>query len=148
MRLATSEGMTPPEQTRSVDGPREGSATDLLGGLITDAKDLVVAHGERMKLEVRDELGSLKDWIKLVGIAVAAVAVAGILAGHAIALAVTAATGLPVWAGYSIVAVVAVLAGYLVFKRRPASHEIDLLPEKSLRAAKRDASMLADVVKS
>jgi hypothetical protein len=137
MRLAMSEPMTPPERTSSV-----------LGGLITDAKDLVVAHGERMKLEVRDELGGLKDWIKLVGIAVAAVAVAGILAGHAIALGVAAATGLPVWAGYAIVAVIATTAGYLVFKRRPPSHAIDLVPERSLRAAKRDAEMVADVVKS
>src|SRR5690349_2307573 len=130
MRLAIPGRMT-------MTSPRDGSATDLLGGLITDAKDLVVAHGERMKLEVRDELGGLKDWIKLVGIAVAAVAVG-----------LAAATGMPVWAGYAIVAVVAAVAGYIAFKRRPPTHEIDLVPERSIRDAKRDAKMVTSAVKS
>jgi hypothetical protein len=142
--------MSPPDRNSDVrpSSPRDGSATELVGGLITDAKDLVVAHGERIKLEVRDELHALKDTMKLVGIAVGAVTVASILVGHAIALGLAAASGLPFWASYAIVAIVAVIAGVLVLKRRPPTSQIDLVPEQSLRDVKRDAKMVANVVKS
>lgn len=134
--------MSPPDRN-----PHEASATELLGGVITDAKDLVVAHGERIKLEIRDELRGLKTTIKLVGIAVAAVAVAAILAGQALAIGLATATGLPVWAAYAIVAVVATVAGYIVLSRRPPTEQIDLVPETALRDAKRDAKMVAQAIR-
>ena len=134
--------MTPPDPN-----PQQASAGELLGGVITDAKDLVVAHGERIKLEIRDELRGLKTTIKLVGIAVAAVAVAAILAGQAVALGLASATGLPAWVAYAIVAVVATVAGDVVLSRRPPTEQIDLVPESSLRDAKRDAKMVADAIR-
>lgn len=127
--------------------PQQASATELLGGVITDAKDLVVAHGERIKLEMRDELRGLKATIKLVGVAVAAVAVAASLAAHALALGLAALTGLPAWAAYAIVAVVAIIAGAIVLSRRPPTEQIDLIPENSLEDAKRDAKRLAEAVR-
>jgi len=43
--------------------PRDESTSDLLGGLLSDAKDLITAHGEQMKLEVRGEVRKLKETI-------------------------------------------------------------------------------------
>jgi hypothetical protein len=138
--------MSSTERSAENGPPREQDTGDLLGGLLADAKDLVVAHGERMKLEVRGELASLKDTMKLVGFAVGAVVLAGVLAAQAIALGLAAAFGLPTWAGYAIIAAIAAVGGYLMYKRRPASHHIDLVPEDAINGVKRDAQRVSDAV--
>ena len=138
--------MSATDGTTEHDSPQDEGAGDLLGGLIADAKDLVVAHGERMKLEVRGELQSLKDTMKLVGFAVGAVVLAGVLAAQAIALGLAAATGLPTWAGYAITAAIATVGGYLMYKRRPPSEQMDLVPEQAIDGLKRDARRVADAV--
>ena len=137
--------MTPIQGTDN-GSMRDEPSADLLGGVLVDAQELIVAHGEGMKLEVRDELRSLKGVMKLVGVVVGWVVVAGMLASQALVFGLTAAPGLPLWASYAIVAVLAGLAGHLVYRRRPDADEVDLVPERSLEGVKRDARRLADVV--
>ena len=135
---------------RTTDEDRESrgeSAGSLITGLLADARDLVSAHGDRLKLEVKDELGELKRTIRITGIAVAAVVVAALLAAHAVALALADAIGVPAWAGYAIFAVIAGAAGVILVKRRPPSKQIDLVPESAIEDAKADMELIADAVK-
>jgi hypothetical protein len=135
---------------RTTDEERETraeSSGSLIAGLLSDARDLVSAHGDRLKLEVKDELGELKRTIKITGVAVAAVVVAALLAAQALALALADAIGLPAWAGYAILAVVAGVAGVILVKRRPPGKQIDLVPERALDDAKLDAKLIAHAAK-
>ena len=136
-------------RTTDEDGESRGdeSAGSLITGLLADARDLVSAHGDRLKLEVKDELGELKRTIVITGIAVAAVVVAALLAAHAIALALADAFGIPAWAGYAIFAVIAGAAGVVMVKRRPPSKDIDLVPESAIHDAKVDAKLIAHAAK-
>lgn len=115
--------------------PRDESTSDLLSGLLRDAKELVTAHGDHLKVEVRHEIRSLKETVIKAGIAVAAVVLAGLLLAHAIALGV-AALGVPMWAAYGITALVFALAGYLVFRTRPS--DLELVPKEAIGSIKRD----------
>lgn len=124
--------------------PRDESTTDLLGGLLADAKDLVSAHGEQLKLEVKSEVATLTDTIKLTGIAIAAVVIAGLLLSQALSLGLVALTGLPPWAAYAIVGVVVASIGYLVYRSRPAS--VDLVPSEALSSIKRDVQRVSDAM--
>jgi hypothetical protein len=126
--------------------PREEPTTDLLGGLVSDAKDLVLAHGEHVKLEVRDELRALKDAVKRIAIALGVVVIGGLLAAHAIALAIAAVTGSPVWLGYAVLAVIAGVVGYVVLRTKPDNKQIDLVPEDAIADAKRDVKRVADAI--
>jgi hypothetical protein len=133
------------DETR--ESPADEPATSLLGGLLRDARDLFSAHGERLKLEVKDELGELKRTIKITGIAVATVVVAALLAAQAIALALADAFDVPAWAGYAIFAVAAGIAGVVLVKRRPPTRQLDLVPEQALEDAKLDAKLIAHAAK-
>ncbi len=129
---------------KSVRTPRDESTSDLVGGLLADAKDLVTAHGEHLKLELKSEVASLTDTIKMTGIAIAAVVLAGLLLAHAVALALMAATGLPDWACYGLVGAVLAAAGYLVYRSRPPS--VDLVPSDALSSIKHDVQRVADAI--
>lgn len=122
------------------------STSDLLGGLLADAKELAKAHGEHLKLEVRHEVRTLQETIKLAAIAVAAVVLAGLLLAHAAALGLAAASGLPDWAAYGIVGVVLAIVGYVVYRSRPAS--VDLVPSEAIASIKRDAERVKRAIDS
>lgn len=134
----------------STDGrgktPRNESTTDLIGGLLSDAKDLASAHADQLKLELKEEVGALKDTIKLTGIAIAAVVLAGLLLTQALVYGLTAASGLPLWASYAIVGAVAAVVGFLAYRGRPEGKGADLVPDESISSIKRDLKRVADAV--
>jgi Putative Actinobacterial Holin-X, holin superfamily III len=125
----------------------EGTA-DLLGGLVTDAKELVSTHAQRIKVEVRQELDSLKTTIKLTGAATAAIVLAGLLITQGIVFGLTAATGLPLWAGFGLVGAAFVVVAYAAFRKRLPRADIDLVPEESMANVKRDAEQIAAAVRA
>lgn len=119
-------------------------ASALLGGLLSDAKDLVSNHGKLVKLEVREELGELKQTIQRTGIAIASVVLAGLLLAQAAAFGLADATDWPVWAGFLIVGVLLAIIGYVTWRGHGRAHEIDLVPDKSIARAKHDLEHVAD----
>lgn len=140
------DGMNgPTTETRLNGGDSEPSITDLLSGLVEDARDLAVAHVDGLRLEVREELTNLKRIVLLGAIAIAVFAVGAILVGIAGAQALATYTDLPSWAAYAIVAGVLIVAGIVsVFvARSKAGPEADLVPERGLARARRDARWVA-----
>lgn len=136
--------MLSPDGTSARRSPRDESTTDLVGGLLTDAKDLAAAHADQLKLEFRNEVRSLTDTIKLTGVAIAAVVLAGLLLGQAAALGLAVATGLPPWATFGLVGLVVAIGGYLIYRSRPAG--VDLVPSQAISSLKRDVERVADVI--
>lgn len=144
MALAPVGGMGSISEGKDSKWARNESTSDLLGGLLADAKELVKAHGEHLKLEVRAEVASLKETVKLAAITVGVVVLAGLLLAHFLALALAALTGLPQWAAYGIVSAVFGIAGYLVFRSRPES--VDLVPSEAISSIKRDAARVKNAI--
>lgn len=133
---------TPPDM-KTDERPHE-STPELIGGLITDAKDLAIAHLDGMRLELKEEFGDLKKATALAAAAAAALAVGALLAVNALVLVLWTYTGLPQWAAYGVIAIAffAVGAAALIARKKVAS-DADLIPETSLKRMKRDAKFVA-----
>lgn len=125
---------------------QKATTPSLFAAVIDDARDLAIGHLERMQRETSAELGNLKRAIARTAVAVGILVVGAVLAGHAIAIGLTA-LGLPAWAGYTITAVLVVGGGILLLKRWPEdSTDLDLVPEDSIAALKRDVEKVKDAV--
>jgi hypothetical protein len=130
----TSPDPTPPmpPTTGAVD------TTGLLGGIVSDTRELIAAHADRLRRELQGDLRSFKQVLIASVVAGLAVMVASILLAAAIA-ATLYVLGLPIWAAAWVVFVVAA-AGAAVFvaRSRATSMEDHLVDE--LKAARDDVA--------
>ncbi len=85
--------------------------TGLIGGVLEDARDLASAEIDKLKAEAKQ----VGETAKITGIALCILIMAAVMIGTAIALGLVAA-GLPPWAGFGIVGVLAAFAGIMVVK--------------------------------
>jgi len=107
-----------PSSQRGVDAAADLGTGDLLGGILADTRDLVAAHGDRLRGELANDLRGLGRMVKAMVIAGAAAMVAATLLGIAIS-ATLVTLGLPIWAAAWIVFVIAgVVAAMMIAKMR------------------------------
>ncbi len=85
--------------------------TELLGGVIDDARELASAEIDKLKAEAKQ----VGETAKVTGIALSILIMAAVMLGTAGALGLVAA-GLPPWAGFAIVGALAAIAGVMVAK--------------------------------
>jgi len=85
--------------------------TELIGGVIDDARELASAEIDKLKAEIKQ----VGETAKITGIALGVLIMAAVMIGTSIALGLIAA-GLPPWAGFAIVGAVAGIAGAMVVK--------------------------------
>lgn len=127
------------------------STTDLVVGLVGDARDLALVHLNRMTRELKSELGNLGDLIKARALSLAGLLVAAVLAAQAVAFGLADALHIPLWASFGVMAVLVILAS-AIYKKKTSkpSHEVDLVPENALDDAKQDAVKLlsGDAIKA
>lgn len=123
---------------------QDESTRDLVGGLLTDAKELIGAHVDQLKLDVRAEVGALATTIRLTGIAIAAFLLAGMLLAQAAAVGLSAATQLPLWACLAIVGAALAAGGALAYRRRPRGRS--LVPTAAIAAIEGDVARAAAAV--
>lgn len=117
---------------------KNATTPSLFAAVIDDARELAIGHLERMQRETASELGNLKRAIARTAVAVGIMIVGAVLVFHAIAYGL-AALGLPIWAGYAITALVAIVGGVILIKSWPADNtDLDLVPEESIASLKRD----------
>jgi uncharacterized membrane protein len=100
------------------------ATTDLVTGLITDAKDLATG----MQAELRQELANLKVTLLRVAVKVAMIIVAAVLVGHGLAWGI-GALGIPMWAAYVLAAGILFGVGMAVLKRLAAKPAAEPAPE-------------------
>jgi hypothetical protein len=108
----------------------EPSLAALIGGIINDARDLLLQEFTMAKLEVQDELRKTKAAVISLGIGIGIAAVGGLLLLLMLVHLLHALTPIPLWGCYGIVGGVLVLAGLLVlYSSKKAVEEIEVVPE-------------------
>ena len=123
------------------------SISELVSGLLGDAKDIAAGHATKMRGEIKDEFSGLKMFLMKVAIAVGVGILGAILLAHAFALGLDA-VGMPQWSAYLIAAALFVGVGLVILKRLPAEKkDIDLVPESALQDLKRDVRQIRRDVK-
>jgi hypothetical protein len=121
---------------------------DLVAGLISDAKDLAAGHLGHMRGEIKDEFKNLKLVMWRIAGGVSVLAVAAVLVGHALALAL-AALGLPLWVSYAAAAIVLLALGGAILEFLPhVDKDSDLIPEQSLAEARDDIKRVSQSFRS
>jgi hypothetical protein len=85
--------------------------TELIGGVLDDARDIASAEIDKLRAEAKQ----VGETAKITGIALGILIMAAVMIGTALSLGIVAA-GLPAWAGFGIVGVLAAFAGVMVVK--------------------------------
>lgn len=123
---------------------RDGSMMDLVSGIVSDAKDLVVAHVDAIRRESTESVHDLGDSLRNAAFAGAAMVVTLVAVSHAMAITLIA-IGLAPWAAYWLVAVIAGgLAGALRLRSRAKAKQAKGQPKAALERATTDAAWVAD----
>src|SRR4051794_3574832 len=92
---------------------RTEEASDLIAGVLTDARELAIAEVDKVKAEVKQ----VGQTAKTIGIALGVFIVGAVMLGEALGFGLFAA-GLPMWASFAIVGALFVIAG-IVFVKSP-----------------------------
>ena len=110
--------------------PAAPSLAALLGGIMKDAKDLLVQELTLAKLEGHDEVRQIKTAALSLGIGVGVAAVGGILLSVMLVHMLAAYTDIPLWGCYGIVgSVFGVLGWVLLASGKHKIEGIDVLPQ-------------------
>jgi len=108
----------------------EPSLAALIGGIINDARDLMLQEFTMAKLEVQDELRKTKAAAISLGIGIGIAAVGGLLLLLMLVHLLHALTPIPLWGCYGIVGGVLLLAGLLfLYRGKKTAEEIAVVPE-------------------
>jgi len=128
--------------------PAAPSLMALLGGILNDAKDLLVQELTLARLEGQDELRQIKTAALLLSIGIAVSTVGGMLLSLMLVHMLVAYTDVPLWGCYGIVgSVVAVLGGVLLAAGTHKAEEIDVLPQ-TVETMKENAQWLTEQMTS
>jgi len=124
--------------------PAAPSLAALLGGIMKDAKDLLVQELTLAKLEGRDELDHLKTAALLLGIGGGVAAVGGVLLSVMLVHVLAAYTDMPLWGCYGIVGSgFGVLGWVLLAAGKHKGEGIDVMPQ-TVETMKENAQWLRE----
>ena len=124
--------------------PAAPSLAALLGGIMQDAKDVLVQELTLAKLEGHEELDRLKTAALLLGIGVGVAGVGGILLSVMLVHGLAAYTDVPLWGCYGIVgSVFGVLGWVLLAAGKHTGEEIDMMPQ-TVETMKENAQWLRE----
>lgn len=126
----------------------QGSWSDLVTGIVTDATHLFRKELELAQIEIRQDLVNLKALIK--GIAIGAILVLlGIsILCIALALALFAFTTLPQWACFGVVGAVMLAAGLCFLVAGARKNKVDLIPQRTVEAVKEDIGWIKSTIRT
>lgn len=123
----------------------EPSLASLLGGIINDAKDLMVQQLKMTKLEVQEDLRKTKTAAISLGIGVGVVALGSILLSLMLVHMLAAVTAIPLWGSYGIVGgVFAAIGGILLASGKNKVEEIDVVPQRTVETVKENARWIKE----
>src|SRR5438093_8595086 len=123
----------------------EPSLTALLGGIVSDAKDLLVQEVALTKLEVRDELRKAKSAAMSLGIGIGIVTAGGMLLMLMLVQVLAVFTAMPLWGCYGTVGSVLVILGtVLLAAGKTKAEELDVVPQQTVETLKETAQWFTE----
>lgn len=123
--------------------PSEPSFLSLLGGIASDAKDLLMREAALTKLEVQCELRKAKAAAIAMGSAIGIIATGAILLMLALVHMLDAFTVVPLWGCYGIVGGgLVVLGGVLLVAGKTKAEGIEVVPQQTVERMKESAQWL------
>lgn len=132
--------------------PDEQYRTDgimtLVGGIFRDASDLISKELAAAKLEMREELESVKSTVTLMGVGLVALLVGILLLALTVVYLLQEFAALDLWVCYAVVGGSISLLGIIILlfgKQRAA--KTSLMPTASIENAKEDARWITRRVK-
>jgi hypothetical protein len=120
------------------------SVTGLVSGIITDAQELFKQQVALLRHEVREDLRKTRDASLALGAGIGILGL-GVLFFLTAAALLIARAGLPVWAGFGIVAVVLIAAGLVAFfVGKKKFDSFNPLPAESAEALKENVQWITN----
>ncbi|HEV8712764.1 MAG TPA: phage holin family protein [Candidatus Binatia bacterium] len=123
----------------------EPSVVALLGGIVNDAKELLVQEVALIKLEVQDALRKAKTAALTLGIGIGVAAVGGTLLGLMLVHLLEVFTEMPLWGCYGTVGSgLVVLGTVLLAAGKTTIEELDVVPRQTVETLKENAQWLTE----
>jgi hypothetical protein len=130
--------------TQSSPGP-DASLASLVGGIINDAKDLLLHEFTMAKREMKDELNKTKTAAVSLAIGAGISAVGGLLLILMLVHLLAALTPIPLWGSYGIVGAVLLLVGViLLMSGKRTAEQVDVVPPRTVATLKENAQWLKE----
>lgn len=127
----------------------EPSLASLVGGIINDARDLLLQEFTMAKLEVRDELRRSKEAAISFGVGIGVAAVGGILLILMLVHLLHLYTELPLWGCYGVVGGILVLLSlFFLYSGKRTTQEIDVIPPETVDTLKENAQWIKETTTS
>jgi hypothetical protein len=121
----------------------EPSLTELLGGIINDAKDLLEQEVAMLKLEARDELRKAKSVAIALCLGIGIVAAGGMLLSVMLVQVLAVFTKIPLWGCYGIVGSgLVVLGGVWLAVSKSTAVDLAVAPRQTVNAQKENGQWL------
>jgi Putative Actinobacterial Holin-X, holin superfamily III len=129
-------------ESQHLSGP---SFVSLLGGIVNDAKELLLQEVALTKLEVQYELRKAKTKAIALGIGIGVSTLGGVLLMLMLVHVLAALTVVPLWGCYGIVGgVLAVLGGVLLAVGKTKADQLDVVPPRTVERIKESAQWLTN----
>jgi hypothetical protein len=121
---------------------------ELVSGILRDATDILAKEMMAARLEMREELEKVKSTAMLVGMAVAALMIGGILLALTLVYLLQEFSELDLWICYGVVGAFISAVGLIVlFMGKQRAAATSLVPTESIEKAKEDARWITRNVK-
>jgi hypothetical protein len=123
----------------------DASLASLVGGIINDAKDLLLHEFTMAKLEMKDELNKTKTAAVSLAIGAGISTVGGLLLILMLVHLLAALTSIPLWGSYGIIGAVLLLIGVILLMRgKQTAEQIDIVPPQTAATLKENAQWLKE----
>ncbi|HEX2228521.1 MAG TPA: phage holin family protein [Candidatus Binatia bacterium] len=121
----------------------------LLGGIISDMRNLFVQELRLAKLEIGEDVRRVKAAVAVLAIGGAILALGAVLLILMLVHLLDAVTDLPLWGAYGVVAAVMLVVGIgvLIAGKKKAEH-VGLVPQETADAIKEDVGWIKAHMKS
>ncbi len=126
----------------------QGSWSDLVAGIVTDATQLFRKEVELAQIEIRNDLLNIKAL--LTGLAIGALlAVLGVvLLSVALALALFAYTTLPQWLCFGVVGGALLVSGVCFIATVSRKNKFHFVPQRAVEAVKEDIGWIKSTIRT
>lgn len=121
------------------------SLASLIGGIINDAKDLLLQEFTMAKLEMQDELRKTKAAAVSLAIGAGITVVGGLLLILMLVHILNTYTAIPLWGCYGIIGGVLLIIGLIFLSTgKQTAEKIEVVPQKTVETLKEHAQWITE----